>query len=52
VTDFQGFRYHVSKGLPLRINDEEAYFHFLERTWDDYLDFYPVAMPYVRDLAD
>ncbi len=46
-----GFRYNVSKGLPLLINDEEAYFHFLERTWDDYLDFYPVAMQYVRDLA-
>jgi predicted nucleotidyltransferase len=46
-----GFRYNVSKCLPLLINDEEAYFHFLERTWDDYLDFYPVAMQYIRDLA-
>jgi uncharacterized protein len=46
-----GFRYNVSKGKPLVINDEELYFRFLERTWDDWLDFKPVAMQYIRELA-
>ena len=45
------FRYNVSCGIPLIINDRQAYFSFLERTWDDFLDFRPVAMAYLKDLA-
>jgi predicted nucleotidyltransferase len=45
------FRYNVSKGIPLVINHKEAFYHFLERTWDDFLDFEPVAMQYLRDLG-
>lgn len=45
------FRYNVSKGKPLVVNDDELYFHFLERTWDDWLDFKPVAMQYIRELV-
>ena len=45
------FRYNVSCGIPLIINDRQAHFSFLERTWDDFLDFRPVAMAYLKDLA-
>lgn len=45
------FRYNVSKGIPLVVKDQEAYFQFLERTWDRYLDFKPVAMQYIREMA-
>lgn len=44
------FRYNVSRGVPLLINDKEAWYHFLERTWDEYLDFRPVAMAYLREM--
>jgi predicted nucleotidyltransferase len=45
------FRYNVSKGIPLVVNHKQAYTHFLERTWDEFLDFQPVAMQYLRELA-
>ncbi len=45
-----GFRYNVSRGQPLVINDERAFFHFLERTWDEYLDFEPLAKQYLWEL--
>ena len=45
------FRYNVSCGIPLIINDRQAYFSFLERTWDEFLDFRPVAMAYLKELA-
>lgn len=45
------FRYNVSKGTPLIVKDQEAYFQFLEQTWDRYLDFKPVAMQYIREMA-
>jgi len=45
------FRYNISCGIPLIINDRQAYFSFLERTWDDFLDFRPVAMAYLKELA-
>ena len=44
------FRYNVSRGNPLLINDKEAWYHFLERTWDEYLDFQPVATAYLREM--
>ncbi len=46
-----GFRYNVSRGIALIVNDREALARFLERTWDAYLDFQPVAMQYLRELA-
>jgi len=45
------FRYNVSRGIPLVVRDWEAWFAFRERTWDDYLDFQPVAMAYLREMA-
>ena len=45
-----GFRYNVSRGTALVVNDGEAFAHFLERTWDDYLDFQPVALLYLREM--
>jgi predicted nucleotidyltransferase len=44
------FRYNVSRGIPLLVNDEAAYTHFLERTWDEFLDFQPLAMRYLKEL--
>jgi predicted nucleotidyltransferase len=45
------FRYNVSRGVPLVINDKEAFYQFLERTWDEFLDFRPVAMQYLREMG-
>ncbi|MEZ4712184.1 MAG: nucleotidyltransferase domain-containing protein [Caldilineaceae bacterium] len=45
------FRYHVSKGQLLLAREEEQYAQFLERTWDEYLDFKPIAMQYLREMA-
>jgi len=45
-----GFRYNVSHGVPMVIHDKEAYYHFLERTWDEYHDFAPVAMKYLQEM--
>ena len=45
-----GFRYNVSQGQPLLVNDQAAFFQFLERTWDEWFDFEPVAMQYIREL--
>jgi hypothetical protein len=44
------FRYNVSRGIPLVLNDRNAFFQFLERTWDEFLDFQPVAMQYLKEL--
>lgn len=44
------FRYNVSRGTALVVNDREAFVTFLERTWRDALDFQPVAMHYLREL--
>lgn len=45
------FRYNVSRGQPLLIQDPEIYYAFLERAWDEYLDFEPVAMQYLQEMA-
>jgi hypothetical protein len=45
------FRYNVSRGIPLVVRDWRAWFAFRERTWDEYLDFQPVAMSYLREMA-
>lgn len=45
-----GFRYNVSRGTALVINNAEQFYTFLERTWDEYLDFQPVAWQYLKEL--
>ena len=45
-----GFRYNVSKGKLLLAHDREAFYTFRERTWDEYLDFEPVARKYFREF--
>jgi predicted nucleotidyltransferase len=45
------FRYNVSRGVPLVVHDPEALYTFLERTWDDWLDFKPIAMRYLEEMA-
>ncbi len=44
------FRYNVSCGKPLVIHDREAFYRFLERTWDEFLDFKPVALQYLQEV--
>jgi predicted nucleotidyltransferase len=44
------FRYNVSRGIPLMFNDKEVFALLLERTWDEFLDFQPVAMKYLKEL--
>ena len=44
------FRYNVSRGIVLVANDGDALAGFLERTWDEFLDFRPVAMLYLEEL--
>ncbi len=46
-----GFRYHVTRGRPVLIRDEEAYAEFVERTWDVYFDFAPFARRYFEELV-
>lgn len=46
------FRYNVSKGVPLVVNDTEAYYTFVERAWDEYLDFKPIAMRYLKEMGE
>jgi hypothetical protein len=45
------FRYNVSRGIPLTARDEEDLYTFLERTWDEWLDFQPIALQYLREMA-
>lgn len=44
------FRYNVSQGLRLVIHDYETFYSFLERAWDEYFDFEPLLMQYLKDL--
>jgi predicted nucleotidyltransferase len=44
------FRYNVSRGIPLVVNDKEVFACFLEQTWDEFWDFQPVAMQYLKEL--
>lgn len=44
------FRYNISRGRPVFARDAEALANFLSRTWDEYLDFAPVAMKYLEYL--
>ncbi|PJF47667.1 MAG: nucleotidyltransferase domain-containing protein [Chloroflexi bacterium] len=44
------FRYNISRGQPIFARDPAALADFLSRTWDEYLDFQPVAMKYLEYL--
>ncbi len=46
------FCYNVSRGTILVASDGEALTRFLERTWDEFLDFRPIAMQYLRELDE
>lgn len=42
-------RYAASRGLVVLVRDAEAVARFKERTWDEYFDFRPVALGYLRE---
>lgn len=44
-------RYHVSRGELLFSRDEPTRYAFLEATWRDYFDYYPLARQFFRDLT-
>ncbi len=44
------FRYQVSQGEPLFVQDDALLTTFLAQTWSRYLDFRPFALQYLRDL--
>lgn len=45
------FAYNVSRGRPLLLRDAEAWYQFREYNWDMWLDFRPVAMKYIEEMA-
>lgn len=45
------FRYNVSRGLPILVNDRIAFADFKEYTWIEYGDFLPVAMRYLEEMT-
>lgn len=47
-----GFQYAVTKGEPVFLRDEEAWFAFREQTWRDYFDFAPLAKEALLDLLN
>jgi len=47
-----GFRYAASGGRLLYARDEVAWYDFRERTWEEYLDFAPLARQMLFDLLD
>ncbi len=44
------FRYNVSRGVRLVVKNAELFYSFLEGAWDEYFDFEPVLLQYLRDL--
>lgn len=45
------FAYNVSRGRPLLLRDAEAWYRFREYAWDMWLDFRPIAMKYIEEMA-
>ena len=45
------FRDRVSRGSVLTCRSSAEVVRFKERAWDDWFDFRPVAMAYLRDMA-
>ena len=44
------FRYHVCQGVPVLVRDQTVFDEFIERTRDEYWDFQPIALQYLREL--
>jgi len=44
------FRYHVCQGVPVLVRDQAFLDQFIERTRDEYWDFQPIALQYLREL--
>ena len=44
-------RYHISQGQLLFSRDEPAHYAFLEATWRDYFDYYPLVRQFFHDMA-
>ncbi|HHY37935.1 MAG TPA: nucleotidyltransferase domain-containing protein [Clostridia bacterium] len=44
-------RYHITQGQLLFSRDEPARYAFLEATWRDYFDYYPMARQFFRDIT-
>lgn len=47
-----GFCYHVTRGILLVSRDKEETYNFIEKTWQDYLDFQPLAKQVLKDLLN
>ena len=45
------FRYNVTRGVSLVERDAGFLARFREATWDEYFDFQPVALRYLKDMA-
>ena len=45
------FRYEVTRGEVIFSRNEEARLRFVENTWNEYLDYKPVAEYIIRELA-
>ncbi|MCX9029528.1 MAG: nucleotidyltransferase domain-containing protein [Candidatus Methanoperedens sp.] len=45
------FRYEVTRGEVIFSRDEETRLRFIENTWNEYMDYKPVAEYIVRELA-
>jgi len=44
-------RYHISRGYLLFSGDEPARYAFLEATWREYFDYYPLLREFYRDIT-
>lgn len=44
------FRYHFCQGVPVLVRDQTLFDEFIERTRDEYWDFQPIALQYLREL--
>jgi predicted nucleotidyltransferase len=44
------FRHNASKGRLILSRDDGIRWNFLERTWDDYLDFKPIAIRHLKEV--
>ncbi len=44
-------RYHISQGHLLFSRDEPARYSFLETTWRDYFDYYPLVRQFYYDIT-
>ncbi len=45
-------RYNVTRGRPFLVQDLDAWYDFVERSWDLYFDFEPFARQYLEGMAE